>query len=64
MQEPWVTSRNALFVVTVTPAPLGRRTMLVRMTLVGPRRATLFLPPVVAGAGGGGIEDGGVTSSR
>jgi hypothetical protein len=65
MQEPRVASRNALFVVPVTPAPLGRRTMVVRKTLVGSRRATSFLPSVVGDAiGGGGTEDGGVTGSR
>ena len=59
MQEPWVTSCSALFVAPVTPAPLGRQTMVARKTLVGSSRATPFLPPVVAGA-----EDGGFTGGR
>ena len=65
MQEPWVASRNALFVAPITPAPLGRRTMTVRKTLVGSSRAAPFLPSAVADAeGGGGAEDGGVTGGR
>jgi hypothetical protein len=54
MQVPWVASCNALSVAPVTPAPLGRQTMVALKTLVGSSRATPFLPPVVAVAGGGG----------
>ena len=65
MQEPWVASRNTLFVAPVTHAPLGRRTMMVRKTLVGSSRAAPFLPSAVAGAEGrGGAEDGGVIGGR
>ena len=59
MQEPWVTSRSALFVAPVTPAPLGRQTMVARKTLVGSSQAMSFLQPVVVGN-----EDGGVTGGR
>jgi hypothetical protein len=54
MQVPWVASRNTLSMAPVTPAQLGQWTMVARKTLVGSSRATPFLPPVVATAGGGG----------